>query len=159
MYMYDCAAVERICQQHKYQLGITFSFIIAVAPKCQQGHNLHPINIFTSIIRPLVSVKYEKWSEEMLFSYRFLFSLALSGKRSQEGKRNNPLSSERKGQKKNKTVIFSFICLRRGFAASSPSKTRIKGTGGKNKWCCYRGIILKPACDIWIVLVNCNQVF
>lgn len=56
-------------KQHKYELGITFSFIIAMAPKCQRGHNLHPINIFTSIIRLLVSLKYLKRSEEMLFFF------------------------------------------------------------------------------------------
>lgn len=37
---------------------------------------------------------------------------------------------EREREKKKK-VIFSFILLRRGFAVSSPSKTRIKGTGEK----------------------------
>lgn len=40
---------------------------------------------------------------------------------------NNPPQE----QKKKKKVIFSFICLRKGFAVSSPSKTRIKGTGKK----------------------------
>lgn len=54
--------------------------------------------------------------------------------RSQWGKKeiNNPLRNRGRGQrKKKKEVIFSFICLRKGFAVSSPSKTRIKGTAKK----------------------------
>lgn len=39
-------------KQHKYEFRMKFSFIIVMAPKCQPGHNLHPINIFYSIIPP-----------------------------------------------------------------------------------------------------------
>ena len=48
---------------------------------------------------------------------------------------NNPQKEQRKrtGKKRRgeKKVIFSFICLRKVFTVSSPSKTRIKGTGKK----------------------------
>lgn len=37
-----------------------------MAPKCQPGHILHPINIFTSIISPRVSIKYRQRSKEIL---------------------------------------------------------------------------------------------
>lgn len=107
-------------KQHKYEFGITFSFIIVMAAKCQPGHNLHPINIFTSIIRLVLSLKY--WVEEkqilveILFSYLVLFLLALyeKGIRSQEvGKEiNNPPGTEeedRRRRRKKKGYLFFYL--------------------------------------------------
>lgn len=42
-----------------------------------------------------------------------------------------PTGSEEEDWGGEKKVIFSFICLRKSFAVSSPSKTRIKGTEKK----------------------------
>lgn len=47
------------------------------------------------------------------------------------GGSNNPHRSRGRGLGEWKKVIFSFICLRKSFAVSSPSKTRIKGTEEK----------------------------
>lgn len=45
-------------KQHKYESGITFSFIIVMASQnVNQGTYLHPINISTSIIQALISLK------------------------------------------------------------------------------------------------------
>lgn len=42
-----------------------------------------------------------------------------------------PTGAEEEDWGSEKKVIFSFICLRKSFAVSSPSKTRIKGTEEK----------------------------
>lgn len=168
VYVWQCCSwiyLSNVNKQHKYEFGITFSFIIVRAPKCQPGHNLHPINIFTSIIPLLIPLKYgvkvKQNLVEILFFYRFYFywHFRKKGIRSQEGRGeiNNPHRNRGRGQeKKKKKVIFSFICWRKGFAVSSPSKTRIKGTGKKINDIVTEVLSLSPAMIFelywWIVI-------
>lgn len=51
-------------KQHKYESGITFSFIIVMTPKCQPGHDLHHINNI------MIQNKKES-SSEAKFKYYF----------------------------------------------------------------------------------------
>lgn len=119
-------------KQHKYEFGIKFSFIIVVALKCQLRQDLHTINICTrKKIFVLIVLKcgIKKYTVVSLFSI-FLLVLFFLLAQGREGV-IIPTGAEEEDWGGEKKVIFSFICLRKSFAVSSPSKTRIKGTEEK----------------------------